>query len=190
MAFVIRLILAALASSATATHEVTYIGWDHVLLHQPSTGSYSINRYSRYSRPPCVGLAGEPTFVGTVGVVGQRFIALGKGALLQVDPATGRSALRQCGGAERLPLGLRVACPVVFEGPPQRTWANVSFLAPSDDLLLVHNTSRMQSASLRGYRIPRAADGVTLASAARGFRKSGSARKAEGQARRRREREN
>ena len=36
-----------------------------MLLHQPSTGSYSINRYSRYSRPPCVGLAGEPTFVGT-----------------------------------------------------------------------------------------------------------------------------
>ena len=171
MSFVVRLMLAALACSATALQEVTYIGWDHVLLHQPSTGAYSINHYARYSRPPCVGLAGEPTFVGSVGVVGQRFIALGKGALLQVDPATGRSALRQCGGADRLPLGLRVACPVVFEGPPQRAWANVSFLAPSDDLLLVHNTSRMQSASLRGYRIPRAADGVTLASAARGFDK-------------------
>ena len=100
-------------TSAAALQEVCYLGWDHVLVHQPSTGAYSIQHYARYSRPPCVGLAGEPVFVGSVGVVGQRFVALGKGTLLQVDPATGRFVLRQCGGADRLALGLRVACPVV-----------------------------------------------------------------------------
>ena len=153
-------ILLLAITSAAAVQEVCYLGWDHVLVHQPSTGAYSIQHYARYSRPPCVGLAGEPVFVGSVGVVGQRFVALGKGTLLQVDPATGRFVLRQCGGADRLALGLRVACPVVLEGPPRAAWANVSLLAASDEVLLVHNTS--QRDSLRGYRIRRGTAESTL----------------------------
>ena len=151
-------------SLAISSPEVTYIGWDHVLLHHPTTGTYTIQHYARYSRPPCVGLAGEPRFIGNVGMLGQRFVALGKGTLLQLDPVKGSFALRQCSTADRLALGLRIACPVVLEGQPQAAFANVSLLAATDDVLLVHNTSQLSTATLRGYRIRRGA-GFTPAGA-------------------------
>ena len=104
---------------AISTLDVVYLGQDQLLLHRPATGAYSLHQsHARLARrAPCAGLAPEPVYAGTVGVKNSRFASLGGGVLLQVDPSRGSTRrARRCGGAERLHLGLRAACPVVVEG--------------------------------------------------------------------------
>ena len=116
---------------AISTLDVVYLGQDQLLLHRPATGAYSLHQYARYARAPCAGLAPEPVYAGTVGVKNSRFASLGGGVLLQVDPSRGSYVVRRCGGAERLHLGLRAACPVVVEGAPQRGWVCLLYTSPS-----------------------------------------------------------
>ena len=146
---------------AISTLDVVYLGQDQLLLHRPATGAYSLHQYARYARAPCAGLAPEPVYAGTVGVKNSRFASLGGGVLLQVDPSRGSYVVRRCGGAERLHLGLRAACPVVVEGAPQRGWVNMSLLpvggGAGGELLLLYNDSLPRSAGLRGYRFDRGA---------------------------------
>ena len=146
--------VAALASSPAAP-EVTYVGSDYVLVHTPTSGEYWLQRYSRYVKHSCAGVAAEPAFVGNVGLPEQRFVGLGGGALLQIDTVRHSFLLRQCQPGDRLRLGLRVACPVVLEGPPQRTFANASLVALGNDVVLVHNSSGPQGSNVRAVRFLR-----------------------------------
>ena len=147
--------------AATAPQaELTYLGAGHLLLLHAETGAYTIHHLAKFSRPPCVGLAGEPVYAGSIGVRGQRLIALGDGALLQLEPRRGSYSVRICDlseGGARLRLGLRAACPVVVEVPAaQAGWANVDVVAGSADVVLLHNTSAPRGATLRAMRFRRA----------------------------------
>jgi hypothetical protein len=143
-----------LAATPTAPPDVSYIGSDHVLMHMPGTGEYWLQRYSRYSLSPCSGMAGEPVFAGNVGLRRQRFVPLGGGMLLQLDTALGSFLVRQCQG-DRLHLGLRAACPVLLEAPPQRTFSNASILALGADVVLLYNASGPQASNVRAVRFRR-----------------------------------
>ena len=149
-----HLILSCLATSAP---DLSYIGSDHVLLYLPASGEYWLQRYCRAAPWPCSGIAGEPVFAGSVGLKWQRFVPLGDGALLQLDTMRGSFLVRQCGGQERLRLGLRAACPVVLEAPPQRTFSNVSILALGGDVVLLLNASRPTASNIRAVRFRRSA---------------------------------
>ena len=144
-----------LIGASVTPPEVTYIGSDHVLLHMPSSGEYWLQRYCRSALLPCAGIAGEPVFAGNLGLRWQRFVPLGGGALLQLDTARGSFLVRQCHGGDRLHLGLRAACPVLLEAPPQRTFSNVSILALGEDVVLLHNTSGPQASNIRAVRFRR-----------------------------------
>ena len=92
------------STASGAAPEITYIGFDYVLLHTPATGDYWLQHHARYAHPPCAGITGEPAFIGNVGLPRQRFVALGGGALLQLDA---RRRVRQAGLEPLLQLATR-----------------------------------------------------------------------------------